>query len=66
VIAYMVVRRTAGLGRLVESQLDGLTAADPFVFAGAAGLLAVVSVLAGLIPARRAIRIDPIRALRHE
>jgi predicted permease len=56
----------AGLGRLVESQLYGLTAADPFVFAGAAGLLAVVSVLAGLIPARRAIRIDPIRALRHE
>ena len=54
------------LGRLVQSQLFGLKADDPVIFAGAALALALVAALSGLIPGTRAARIDPIDALRHE
>jgi predicted permease len=54
------------LGGLVESQLFGLKAADPWVFIGAALLLAMIALAAGWIPARRAMRISPIQALKYE
>ena len=54
------------LGRYVQSQLYGVTAKDPLVFAGAATILMAVAMAAGFIPARRASRIDPIVALRYE
>ena len=53
-------------GRFVESQLFGMGARDPVVFAAAVVGLALVATAAGLVPARRAAAIDPIRALRHE
>jgi predicted permease len=46
--------------------LFGLTPTDPGVFAVAASALAVAAVLAGWLPARRASRVDPLVALRHE
>src|SRR5262245_43335422 len=58
----------AGLagGRYVEGQLFGVSAFDPTVLAGSAVALFVASLAAGLIPAWRASRIDPMRALRWE
>jgi predicted permease len=53
-------------GRFVETQLFGVKAADPPVYAISVAALLVASLAAAFIPARRASRIDPIRALRHE
>lgn len=55
-----------GAARLVRSQLFGLGAADPASFTIAAAVLALVAVTAGLFPARRASRVDPMVALRYE
>ena len=54
------------LGRYVSSQLHGIEARDPSIAVGTTALLFVVSTAAGLIPAHRASRIDPILALRAE
>jgi predicted permease len=55
-----------GVSRLVTSQLYGITPNDPVTIAAAAGILAVVALLAGYIPARRATRVNPTMALRYE
>jgi predicted permease len=59
---------SAGLmsGKYVESQLFGVKAMDPVVFTMSVVLLLGASLAAGFIPAWRAARIDPIRALRYE
>jgi predicted permease len=60
------IAATLALGRLLESQLFEIKAADPMVISGAMAVALLVSILAGYIPARRATRIDPMRALRWE
>ena len=53
-------------GKYISSQLYGIQPNDPVVAGTTTILLVVVSAAAGLIPAQRASRIDPILALRHE
>jgi predicted permease len=55
-----------GLGRLVESLLYGVKATDPLSVLGASLLLLAVALSSGWIPARRASRLEPMDALRHE
>jgi ABC-type antimicrobial peptide transport system permease subunit len=54
------------VSRVVSSQLYGITPNDPVTIIGAAGILGIVALLAGYIPARRATRVNPMLALRYE
>jgi ABC-type antimicrobial peptide transport system permease subunit len=56
----------AALGRYVATQLYGIKASDPIIGGATVITLLIVAGAAGLIPARRASRIDPILALRYE
>jgi ABC-type antimicrobial peptide transport system permease subunit len=78
-VVRLVVRQAAGpvaaglalgvaaslaLTGVLQAQLFGVSPRDPLTLAGAAILLAVVGLIASLVPARRAASIDPTRALR--
>ena len=79
-VLWLVVREGArfsaigiilGLGgafavtRWLSSELYGVSAVDPLTYAGVAAVMAVVSMLACYLPARRAMRVDPLIALRY-
>jgi predicted permease len=53
-----------GLTHLLATQLYGVEPTDPATFAAVAALLALVAALASLLPARRAAKVEPMRALR--
>jgi ABC-type antimicrobial peptide transport system permease subunit len=54
------------LGRLLAATLFGVVSMDVSTFVIVAGMLAAIAALAGYLPARRATRVDPVIALRHE
>jgi ABC-type antimicrobial peptide transport system permease subunit len=54
------------LTRVMSGLLFGVRPSDPWTFAGVSALLAVVTIAACVLPARRATKVDPIEALRYE
>lgn len=52
--------------RLIESLLFGIRPTDAAAFAAGSGVLLLVALLASVLPARRATRVDPLEALRHD
>jgi ABC-type antimicrobial peptide transport system permease subunit len=64
--ALVGVAGSAGLAKLIQSRLFGLKTLDPVTITTALAILAFVALVAGYIPAMRAARVNPVRALRHE
>jgi ABC-type antimicrobial peptide transport system permease subunit len=56
----------AALSQILRQQLYGVSNLDPMAYLGAIAVFAVTVALAALLPARRALRVDPMRALRYE
>jgi putative ABC transport system permease protein len=54
------------LGRLLSSQLYGVVPYDPGITVSVILLMGMVAILSTWLPARRAVRIDPMEALRYE
>jgi predicted permease len=71
-LSVALIGMTIGIGaalaltRLMSSLLFGISATDPLAFGAVAIALMIVALLACYIPARRATRVDPMRALRNE
>ena len=54
------------LGRSLEAMLYAVAPRDPATFAAVTALVAAVALAGSFVPARRAMRVDPLAALRHE
>ena len=54
------------LGRFLRSELFGIAMTDPVTFAAVAFGFALVALVACYVPARRAMRVDPVSAMRSE
>ena len=56
----------AALSQILRRQLYGISNLDPIAYLGAMAVFAAMVAVAALLPARRALRVDPLRSLRYE
>ena len=63
---FLGISGAVAVMRILSSELYGVSATDPATFASVAVLVAGVALFACYIPARRAMHVDPIIALRYE
>jgi ABC-type antimicrobial peptide transport system permease subunit len=64
--AVLGVAASLLLTRLMAKQLFGVSAHDPLTYASVAFVLMLVAIAACFVPARRAVRMDPMKSLRWE
>jgi predicted permease len=64
--AAIGIAASLALTRLMAKQLFGVSAHDPLTYVGVAGVLMLVAIAACYVPARRAVRVDPMKSLRCE
>jgi putative ABC transport system permease protein len=62
----MGVATSLGVTRLLSSEIWGVSATDPWTFSAVVAVVIAVGAAACLLPARRAMRVDPLIALRYE
>jgi ABC-type lipoprotein release transport system permease subunit len=55
-----------GVARILKGYLFGISSNDPLILVGIPGALLAIAVLASYLPARRALRVDPMEALRYD
>ena len=60
------VASAAALSQLLRQELFGISNLDPVTYLGAVGVFLITVAASALLPARRALRVDPLRALRYE
>ncbi len=60
------VAGAGGLSQVLRRELYGVSSVDPLAYGAAIGLFVVTATLTALVPARRALRVDPLKALRYE
>jgi predicted permease len=60
------IAASLAVNRVIAGMLYGISPSDPLTFIFTAALLAAVAAVAGVVPARRAMRVDPMQALRHQ
>ncbi len=60
------VGAAAAVSQILRRLLYGVSNLDPAAYVGAIAVFAITAALAALLPARRALRVDPMRALRYD
>jgi ABC-type antimicrobial peptide transport system permease subunit len=60
------VGTAAALSQVLRGRLYGISNLDPAAYLTAIAVFLLTAAVAGIVPARKALRIDPLRALRHE
>jgi ABC-type antimicrobial peptide transport system permease subunit len=64
--ALVGVTGAAALSQVLRRELYGISNLDPIAYLGAIGVFIAMIAVAALLPARRALRVDPLQSLRYE